>query len=205
MEFSLIKIDKPNRLKKLSSNLSGFLASQKEDISIFHYNELDNGLFHVVLNINDEYEIGTKKLGRQHNYPYSSLINLFFLPKYKYALIEYINENYLNDVLNFIRSKTKSELEISTINNSTITNMYNSLSGKVKKIEYTNTEGELFDKDFVDEKMFFDIVKDNNIDRVTLSIQDRMLSLTSTGKIVIDNSNEKFLINFTKRILSLIV
>lgn len=201
MKFSLLIVENPNKLKKLSKNVTSFLREKEEDISIFHYNEFENDLFHVVLNINDEYKIGTKKLGEQHIYPYSSLNNFFFLPNSNYALIEYINEKYLSEMLSFINNHTKAKMSTSTVDNSMMISLYESLQGHVKKIEYMNSEAELFDRDFVNDEIFYDIAKNNTIDRVTFSVNNQFLSVTNEGKITVDNSDEMFLINFTKRVL----
>src|SRR5699024_4123464 len=203
VKFSLIKVDNSKKLKALSRNKVNFLKKE-EDASLFHFNKFDNDLFHAVFNVNDEYQIGTKKLGKQYNYAYSSLINFFFLLSNNYALIEHLNEKYKNEVLDYINNKTDAKLKAAYIDNSIIINLYRSLSGTVKKIEYTNNDDELFDKDFVSDGEFYEIANAYTIDRLTLLVDKQFLSITKKGKITIDNSDEGFLIKFTKRILDAI-
>src|SRR5690625_2782259 len=101
MKFSLLEVEQPKKLNLLSKNRINFFV-KKEDVSLFHFNELDNNFIHVVFNISDEYQVGTKKLGSQINYSYSSLINFFYIPNNRYVLFVYIIINYLNEYFNNI-------------------------------------------------------------------------------------------------------
>lgn len=203
MKFSLLKIDDTSKLKKLSKNKRSFFYKE-EDVTLFHYNVLENGLYHAVFNVNDEYQVGTKKLGKQYNLSYSSLVNFFFLEKNKYAFIEHTNDQFRNEVISYIENRTKSNIKLFELDNKIIMKIFNTFDGTVKKIEYTNEYEELLDKDFVNTKELNDIANSYEIDRITFLVENQYLSLTKSGNVIVDNSDENFLINFTKRILSTI-
>lgn len=202
MQFSLLKIEKPNKLKRLSKNKINFLNKKEEEISIFHFNKFDDSLFHVVLHISDEYQIGTKKLGKQFNYPYSSLVNMFFILNANYILLEHINDKYTSEVIEYINNSTKTQVIKLSINNDIIIKLHELFNGTIKKVEYTNEYDEMFELDYVTKNYFHEIASNNTIDLITLLVDNRFISLDRKGKITVDNSDENFLINFTKRILT---
>lgn len=204
LKFSLLKVDNPQKLLKLSKNKVSFLKKE-DDVSLFHFNKFDNGLYHAVFNINDEYQIGTKKLGKQYNYPYSSLVNFFFTLESKFALVEYVNRQYQDEVISSVNNNTKAQVKKSRLENSTIINLIRSLEGSIKKVEYTNEDEELLSKDFITKEGFYELAYSCTIDRVLLLVDNQNISFVNNGDISVDNSDETFLINFTKRILSTIV
>ncbi|WP_079525498.1 hypothetical protein [Solibacillus isronensis] len=203
MNFSLLKVDNPNKLKSLSRNKINFFKKQ-EDVSLFHFNKIDNDLYHAVFNISDEYQVSTKKLGNQHNYIYSSLINFFFLPENKYAFMEYINKEYLEEVLTDVNKRTKASLSKIEINNSLFKLIYNDLNGTIKKLKYTNEEDEFFDLDFVTNEKFLGIINSNIIEELTVLVENQFITINKNGRVSVDNSEEQFLVTFTKRILNAI-
>jgi|SRR5690625_2876694 len=202
MQFSLLKVEKPNNLKRLSKNKINFFNKKNEEISLFHFNKFDDSLFHVVLLINDEYQIGTKKLGEQFNYPYSSLVNMFFILNVNYMLMEHINNNYTNEAMEYVSNMTKTRLNQTTINNEMIIKLYKLFEGTIKKVEYRNEYDEMYDLDYATEDDFNQIANNYTIDLLTLLVDNRFISLNRKGKITVDNSDENFLVNFTKRILT---
>src|SRR5699024_5220650 len=144
-------------------------------------------LIHVVLHISDEYQIGTKKLGEQFNYPYSSLINMFFILNVNYALIEHINDKYSDDSLKYINHITRTKVNKFTISNRIIIKLYDLFRGEIKKLEYTNEDDELFDLDFVAEDDFYNIANESTVDRLTMLVNNRYISINSKGEITVDN------------------
>lgn len=203
MKFSLVRVDNPNKLKSLSKNKTSFFK-REEEISLFHFNMFDNGLFHAVFSISDEYQVSTKKLGSQHNFVYSSLVNFFFLNNHNYAFLEYVNNEYQNEVVKEIDHRTKNNLETQLLDNSLMIKLYKELSGTIKKIRYSNDEGELFDLDFVNHEGLIKIGNQNTIDDFTVLVENQYISVSREGFISVDNSDELFLIGFTKRILDAI-
>ncbi|WP_339161840.1 hypothetical protein [Siminovitchia sp. FSL W7-1587] len=203
MKFSLLKVDNPQKLIKLSKNKVSFLKKE-DDVSLFHFNKFNNGLYHAVFNINDEYQIGTKKLGKQYNYPYSSLVNFFFTLESNFALVEYVNRKYQDEVINSVNNKTKAKIKKSVLDNSSIIKLIKNLGGSIKKFEYTNEADELLSQDFITKEEIYEIADSCTIDRALLLIDSQNVSFANNGDISVDNSDEVFLINFTKRIISTI-
>lgn len=204
MNFSLLKVEQPNRLKKISKNRISFLKKE-EEVSLFHFNKLDNGLFHAVYNLRDEYKVGTKKLGIQHNYMYSSLINFFFLPNGQYAFIEYINHEYQEEVVAEIERKSNTTIQLVNINNEMFNHIYTELQGSIKRLNYSNEDGELLDSDYVTEEKFYQILKEYTIDDLTVLFENQFVTIKSNGRISVNNSDENYVYNFTKRILNAMV
>jgi len=60
----------------------------------------------------------------------------------------------------------------------------------------------LFDKDYVSEEKFFSIAEENIIDRITILVEKEYISVSKVGYITVSNSDEDYLLKFTKRILS---
>ena len=203
MIFTLLRVENPHVLKSLSKNKISFFR-KIEDVSLFHFNKIDNDLFHAVFNISDEYQVSTKKLGNQHNYMYSSLINFFFLSQCNFAFLEYVNVNYQEEVLSDLRNKTKAKINPYVLNNIQILNLVNKLNGSLKKIKYVTTDEEYRDLDFVTREKLFNIGQSNTIEEVSILLDGKFVTITANGRISVDNSEEEFLIEFTKRILNAI-
>lgn len=203
MNFSLLKVDKPLKLKSLSKAKVNFFK-REEEISIFHFNKFDSDLFHVVFNINDEYQIGTKKLGNQHNLVYSSLINFFFLLNSNYAFLEYLNKEYQEEILNEVQTRTKASVGVLTLDNELLMKIYRSLDGTIKKLQYTSPDEEYFNLEYVNDEQLNKIFNENTIDSYTVLIEGQFISISKEGRISVDNSDEDFVINFTKRLLNAI-
>lgn len=203
MNFSLLKVDNPNKLKSLSKNKINFFKKvEVEDVSLFHFNKIDNDFYHAVFNISDEYQVSTKKLGSQHNYMYSSLINFFFVKNSKYTFLEFINSEYEKEVLLEIKNRAKVEINKYELNNEDILSILNKLNGDIKKLKYITRDEEYKDLDFVSKNDFFKISQFEVIEEVTILLENQFITITNRGKISVDNSNEEFLIKFTKRILN---
>lgn len=203
MNFSLLKVDNPNKLKSLSKNKFNFFKKD-EDVSLFHFNKLENELFHAVFNINDEFVVSTKKLGNQHNYVYSSLINFFFLLNNDYAFLEYINKEYQNEVLTEINSRSRSNVNIQKLNNEFLLKINQSLNGIIKKLYYSNDEEEYFELDYVNEDSLKEIAAHSTIESLTILFDQQYVSVSREGKISVDNSNQEYVVNFIKRLLDAI-
>jgi hypothetical protein len=204
MNFSLLKVENPNKLKSLSKNKINFFK-KVEDVSLFHFNTIDNDLFHAVFNISDEYQVSTKKLGSQHNYIYSSLVNFFFLQQTNFAFLEYVNSEYQDEVLSEIRNRTKVHISEYELNNKQITLIIDKLEGNIKKVKYITEDEEFKDLDFISKEKLLSISQSNKIEEVTILLENQFITITNNGRISVDNSEEEFLVKFTKRILNAII
>lgn len=203
MNFSLLKVENPSKLKSLSRNKINFFK-KKEEISLFHFNKIDNDLYHAVFNISDEYQVSTKKLGNQYNYMYSSLVNFFFLDQNKYAFLEYINNEYLEEVLMELNRKTRASISKIAINNDLFKLFNIDLNGTIKKMKYTNEDDEFIDLDFATKDKFLEVVASNTIEEITVLVENQFITINKNGRVSVDNSEEEFLVYFTKRILNAI-
>ena len=200
MKFSLLKVDNPQKLKSLSRNKINFFKKE-EEITLFHFNMFDNDLYHAVFSINDEYQVSTKKLGNQHNFVYASLVNFFFLLNKEFAFLEFVNNEYQDEIINEIERKTKISVKQQPLDNVSFLKLVGKLNGDIKKIHYSNDDGELFDLDYTSYEKFTQIADVNTIDDCTISVEDQFITISNNGLISVDNSDEKFLVGFTKRIL----
>ncbi|MDQ0268672.1 hypothetical protein [Cytobacillus purgationiresistens] len=201
MNFILFEIDNPKKLKSLSKSKISFFKKD-EDISLFHFNKMDDGLFHVVFNISDEYMVSTKKLGSQHHFSYSSLTNFFFDANSQTALIEYINKEYLDEVTKEIEKRTKSLIRKKNITNEQFLIIQHEFSGKIKKIEFTNSEEEYFELENVSNNFIKDNLNDITIDKIVILHENQYLSVSNDGKVSVDNSDQEYVIDFVKRFIN---
>lgn len=200
MNFSLLQVDSPNKLKRISKNKISFFKKE-QDVSLFHFNEISDGLFHAVYTLQDEYKVSTRKLGEQHNYVYSSLINFFFLSNSKYAFIEYINKEYQAEIIRELEDKTNSKIKVMRINNKIFNKLFTELIGNIKQINYTSGDGELLSVDYADKALFNQIIENYIVDDITILYQGQFVRITNNGRISVNNSDENYVINFTKRVL----
>ncbi|SDX63353.1 hypothetical protein [Salimicrobium album] len=203
MNFSLLKVDQPKKLKSLSKNKINFLKKE-EEISLFHFNQFENGLFHVVFNISDEYQVSTLKLGTQYNFVYSSLVNFFFIINEQLVFIEYVNNEYQKEVLKEIERRTKVNLNSVEINNFSFKKIYECLGGNVKRINFSDEEEGLLSDGPIISNRFYEIEEGYKIDDITFLINDRFLKVTKNGKISVDNSDEQYLTEFVKKIINVL-
>ena len=141
MNFSFLEVESPKKLKKLSKRKISFLNKKDEDVSVFHYNAVDEEIIHVVFNINDEYQVSTLKLGNQYNFSYSSLLNFFFIPNRNYAFLEYINQEFEEMVIKEINNRCGTSIDSSKFINKNFWEIYVGLNGTIKKLNYTRTIG----------------------------------------------------------------
>ncbi|MCY9399118.1 hypothetical protein MOF38_04860, partial [Bacillus haynesii] len=103
-------------LKSLRKNKINFF-NKEDEISLFHINQIEKNIFHVVFKINDVYQLGTKRMGNQHNFTYTSLINCFFFLDNNYLLIENVTSEYEADIVKYIEQKTGTEVRKTKISN----------------------------------------------------------------------------------------
>ncbi|MEW5552131.1 hypothetical protein ABGT22_19700 [Peribacillus frigoritolerans] len=200
MIFKIVKVDDQSRLKKLGKIKKSFLSKKKDDISLFHYQEVKKDMFHTVFHLNDEYLMGTKKIGNQTSVPFSQYINFFFFNNSGFCLIENTDSVYLNEIKNYISKKAQEEIQEYKLSKDDFGNIVNRLGGFIKKIEYSDGEDD-FEKDFASIDDFNLINKDYLIDYVSLNNNEYFISIYKSGKVSVSNSDEDYLINFAEVIV----
>ncbi|MGD6834272.1 hypothetical protein ACQCT5_19010 [Sutcliffiella halmapala] len=203
MNFTLFEVDNPKRLKKLSVNKVNFFKKH-EDIELFHFNEIEKDMFHIVYHIKDEYLVGTKRVGNQMNLPFTQFINCFFFLESNFFLLEEVLEEYQKDLAEHIEQKANVSIQRVAIDNSQFLSVYTSLTGFIKKLEYKNEEEDFY-LDSVSEEIFKNIVNEYTLDRLTMSVDGQFVSIYSNGRISVDNSDEIYLIKFTRKVINAII
>jgi hypothetical protein len=203
LNFTLFEVDNPKRLKKLSVNKVNFFKKH-EDIELFHFNEIEKEMFHIVYHIKDEYQVGTKRVGNQMNLPFTQFINCFFFLESNYFLVEEVLEEYQKDVTLHIQQKANVTIQRKAIINDNFLSVYTSLSGFIKKLEYIDEDENDFYLDSVSNEEFRKIINHYKVDRLTMSVDEQFVSIYSKGRISVDNSDENYLIKFTRKIINAI-
>lgn len=203
MNFTLFKVDNPKRLKKLNDSKISFFKKH-EGIELFHFNKLDFEMFHLVYHIKDEYQVGTKRVGNQINLPFTQFINCFFFLNNEYLLIEEVLKEYQDDVIKHIQKKVNVTIENETVSNTQFLNVQSKLQGFIKKVEYINEDEGDISLDSISTEKLKEISSINILYRLTLSVENQFVSIYKNGRISVDNSDEMFLIKFTKDIIDAI-
>ncbi|KGX94049.1 hypothetical protein N781_00445 [Pontibacillus halophilus JSM 076056 = DSM 19796] len=204
MNFSLYQVDKPKKLKRLSSNKMSFFKNNDDDINLFHFNEIETGMFHIVYNIEDVYQVGTKRVGNQMNLPFRQFINCFFFIDNEYFLLEETIDQYREDLVKHVETKAGVAIKLKTLNNNDFVKLFSYLNGFIKRLEYVDENEVDYFLNSVSGKEFNEIAENYTLDRVTLLVEDQFVSIYRKGKISVDNSDEEYLIKFTKEIANAI-
>ncbi|MED4292246.1 hypothetical protein [Priestia megaterium] len=200
MNFTLYEIDKPKRLKKLAGNKVNFFK-KPGDIELYHFNEIETDMFHIVYHIKDEYQVGTKRAGNQMRLPFTQFVNCFFFLENDYFLLEEVLEEYQQDVVEHIQRKAGVSIKRKKLENKHFLQVYSALSGFIKKVEYQDKDEEDYYLDSINKEKFEDIIENFILDRLTISVENEFVSMYKKGKISVDNSNENYLIKFTRDIV----
>lgn len=203
MNFSMFELDNPAKLSKLAQKKINFF-SKPDEVSIYHYNQIQKNMFHIVYHINDEYQLGTKKLGRQVNLPFREFINCFFFLDNHYFLMEETLDIYKEEILQHIKSHTKVTIANKVFKNVDFERILLRLSGFIKSVEYIDKEDNNQYLDSTSLESFRLLIDDTTIDRLTIIVKDRFISIYKKGKISVDNSDENYLIQFTRDIVDAI-
>jgi len=203
LNFTLFKVDKPKRLKKLDSNKASFFK-RHEDVELFHFNEIELNMFHIVYHLKDEYLVGTKRVGNQMHLPFTQFVNCFFFLDSNYFLIEEVLKEYQSDVTNHIQKKTNVTIERQILENDKLLEIQTNLNGFIKKVEYKDEDDDDYYLDAVSSEKLRELADDYTLDRLTMLIENQFLSVYHNGKISVDNSSENYLIKFTRDIINAI-
>jgi hypothetical protein len=201
MRFRILEIDDSKKLLKLSKIKKSFFA-KKEDLSLFHFYEIKNNMYHVIFQIADEYLLGTKRSGNYLNVPFSQYINCFFFTNARLILIEDTEEAYIEDIKKFLKEKTNAIANYYEINKNSFEKLVRYLNGFIKKIEYHDKDGDDHEVEFVPIEKFLEINLNFTIDYISLNVDQQFISIYRNGKISVDNSDEEYLIKFAGAIIN---
>lgn len=194
MKFTLFSVDTNNDFRK-TKNLIKFLSN--DEISVFHFTEIDDHLTHVVFNLKDEYLFGTKLSGNHMNMPVNQYINAFYDDISNLVFLELINEKYIDVILKFLE---KEEIKISSyqLTNKVIISVLEKLNGFIKKIELYDECEEEFVYESVKRDFILDQIKDENliISYLLMLSDSNFISLTSTGVVSVNNNDINTLTKF---------
>ncbi|MDQ0169165.1 hypothetical protein [Paenibacillus tundrae] len=194
MKFTLFSVDTNNDFRK-TKNLIKFLSD--DDISIFHFAEIDDHLTHVVFNLKDEYLFGTKISGHHMNMPVSQYINAFYDDKSNLVFLEFINDKYIDVIQKFLEQE---EIKIISyqLTNEVIISVLEKLNGFIKNIElYDNDREEVVYESVKREIILNQIKNENLIISYLLMLSDsNFISLSRTGVVSINNNDIKTLTKF---------
>ncbi|ANY73320.1 hypothetical protein BBD41_12420 [Paenibacillus ihbetae] len=194
MKFTLFSVDTNNDFRK-TKNLIKFLSD--DEISVFHFTEIDDHLTHVVFNLKDEYLFGTKLSGNHMNMPVNQYINAFYDDISNLVFLELINEKYIDVILKFLE---KEEIKISSyqLTNKVIISVLEKLNGFIKKIELYNDDEEEFVYESVKREFILDQIKGENliISYLLMLCDSNFISLTSTGVVSVNNNDINTLTKF---------
>lgn len=201
MIFKVFKVDNQSNLNKLGKVKKSFFSRKKDEISIFHFQEVKTNMFHTVFHSSDEYLVGTKKIGNKTSVPFSQYINLFFFKESKYCLIEDTDQVYFDEIKKYVFEKTNTNLKEYLFSKRDYFNIVNHLGGFIKKIEYTDGE-EDFERNFTSIADFNELNSNYTIDYISLNNEEYFISLYRSGKVSVSNSDEEYLIDFAEDIVN---
>ncbi len=164
MNFFIFELDNPQKLSKLARKKINFF-SKPDEISIYHYNQIQINMFHIVYHINDEYQLGTKRLGKQVNLPFREFINCFFFLDNSFFLMEETLDIYKEEILSHIKSHTKVDISNKVFNNCEFEKIRTSLSGYIKTLEYIDQDDNNQYLESTTVEMFASLLNNTVIDR----------------------------------------
>lgn len=195
MKFTLYSVGNTKIFKNIQKMIK-FMSN--EELSVFHYNEINVGLIHVVFNIKDEYLFGTKKSGNQINMPINQYINTFYDTSSKLLFVEHINEKYCDEVRIFLENQ-KIKVEKFYINNKVMLETTSTLKGFIKKAEFEDVNQESIYYESINEIKLRDIVNEGNIiTYLLILVDDIFISLTTKGIVSVSNNDLSYLSEFVK-------
>jgi|GEM_PF-2923145 len=202
MNFLILKTNDSKKLMKIAKEKTSFLP--KQDINIFHINKINNSMIHIVFHIPDEYHIGTKRGGSYLNVPFSQYVNTFLFKNSSYFLMEYIEENYIKELSNYIKKKTNADIFRVAMDNNLFNKLVSSLPGFIKQVEFIDENGDeqIIESLTIDKFHNYCIDNKYTLEYILLNVDQQFISMDKNGKISVDNSDEKYLIKFTEVIVN---
>lgn len=206
LNFSTINVSDSKKISKLTKK--NFLFGNhkiNQHLSIIHNLKMENGLFHLVYHLKDEYNISSNAFGDQFKLPYSSLINLFYKKNSSLVFIEQINKSAVDIVKNELENKSNVTIYDNLIDKNLFEKIYLEFHSQILKFKYIDEEeSSNKEEDFITSEVFFNFVNDENctIKSYTLSIDGKLMTVYRDGLISINNDDEEYLIDIVERLYS---
>jgi len=193
MKFSTFKIDKKSEINKAKKSVQ---IMSKDDTSIFHFNNINEDIIHIVFNLRDEYVWGTKIVGNQMNMPMSQYINTFVQKKTNLMFVEYINDKYSEEIAKYLM-----EIDIVTermsFSSETICKILDNYDGYIKQLEMIDPDGEDWSYEAVNTDLLKSKMKIKHTISYLLMLSNNLfISIAKKGMISINTSDINTLINF---------
>lgn len=207
MNFSLYKVENTNTknsLFNITKQKRSFFKRDQKDVEIFHSNDLNENMVHIVFHIPDEYHFGTKRKGHEVNVPFSQYINAFLFFNSSYFLLELVNEKYNDEIVKYINQKTKMNPKSSNLDKNKFEKIVSNLNGFIKEVVFNTPDEEEEIVNSIKAEKFYDINRENRVYSVLLSVENEFVSLKENGTISVSNSDDEYLIKFTEAIVNAI-
>ncbi|NGT90439.1 hypothetical protein G6Z02_09515 [Clostridium perfringens] len=148
MDFKLYRnnanIDFENFKEKLKK--IDFYTAKKEDIGVFHYNEVLPNVYHIIFYINEEYRTGSKFVERISSIPMDIYINSFIILEKNMIFIENIYDEYCQLIINNINSKFNLLFDKIILNNNYFCKLVYTKVRKVLQCDF-EIDGSLIQKE----------------------------------------------------------
>lgn len=207
MDIKMFNISKDVDIKKIKNKFleNFYYSEEKQQCGIFHINEVQEDVYHMVYYIDDEYRTGTKLMGDVNTFKLDIYVNVFVFLKFKVVVIENIHKNYIDLVNEKLSNLLNYNLIDKTISYAEFKSIILNFSRKVKKLEY-----EIDDNIEVveDKESALKLLMTNDIDikfiTVTPEIQDYysdFVSVKRNGKISISSKTPLAFIRIFERLL----
>ncbi|WP_190932557.1 hypothetical protein [Paenibacillus polymyxa] len=196
MKFTLFSVKNKSSFKNVKNLIKLF---SDVDISIFHFNEISEDMVHVVFNIKDEYIFGTKISGNQLNMPMNQYINSFYDSTSGLLFIEYVNERYCDEVSQYLK-ENNVDLQRYQLTNEIMLKTLTLYNGFIKKVELTDSSGEVFLFEVLSIDVLLDKISDEKTKILSLLMlsNKNFISLTEAGIVSINNNDLDYLTNFVR-------
>jgi hypothetical protein len=197
-----VKVDKSgahnfNKIKKRTTIFSN------DEVSIFHYNQLNNEIVHTVFNIKDEYQVGTKLSGNQLNFPVTHYINTFFHVNSQRLFIENVNEKYCEEITKYLTTNMDFIIEAVMFDSDYILSVVKQFDAKIKKVELKDKLGE--EDYFFEENLSYSFLKEKimqnySIDYISMLIENNFVSIKQSGAISVNCSELEYITKFIEEL-----
>lgn len=206
MDFKLYRntnsIDGKNFMESLKN--IDFYTAKKEDVGIFHYNEVFPNIYHIIFYINEEYKTGSKFVEKISTIPMNIYINSFIILEKNMIFIENIYKEYCELVINKINSIFNLSFNEITLDNDYFSKLVGKKIRKVLQCDF-EIDGLLIQKENKNEAMQF-INQGEQIYFInfTLDLQeytDILISIKRNGKFNIATNIPIVLVEMLKNLI----
>lgn len=193
MKFSVYKVTSENNFEEIRSHTS---ILSDNVISVFHYNELNSSIIHVVFNIKDEYHFGSKIGGNQINVPTSQYINSFYNKENNLLFVENTTEKYCDEISNYLFLLNFDNVKHKFINEAFIRAL-EVYCGSIKKVELVNEYDETENFEVLKSDELIRKLEENlNISYLLMLSKDTYISMNDYGTLSINSQDIEQLIKY---------